>query len=147
MWLLKQKLWGKLPPKSSHLFIGFSPLLETIHFWGCSPYFWKHPCFFSFASKDLHLKGGETMEGGYLEDHPMTCKWLTMVIVSPLRIGLWDQMSFLWLIHGGYQPLTNWDDPPSSLRNMKTCLFTIFCSKLSDWNFKKRREKELPKDR
>ena len=25
----------------------------------------------------------------YLEDHPMTCKWLiTMVIVSPLRIGL-----------------------------------------------------------
>ena len=27
----------------------------------------------------------------YLEDHPMTCKWLiTMVIVSALRIGLWD---------------------------------------------------------
>ena len=31
-------------------------------------------------------------------------KWLrTMVIVSPLRIGLWDpfQMVFLWLINGG----------------------------------------------
>ena len=28
---------------------------------------------------------------GYLEDHPMTCKWLiAMVIVSPPRIGLWD---------------------------------------------------------
>ena len=28
---------------------------------------------------------------GNLEDHPMTCKWIiTMVIVSPLRIGLWD---------------------------------------------------------
>ena len=29
----------------------------------------------------------------YLEDHPMTCKWLiTMVIVSPLGIGLWDPL-------------------------------------------------------
>ena len=40
----------------------------------------------------------------YLEDHPMTCKWLiTMVIVSPLRIGLWDpfQMAFSWLINPG----------------------------------------------
>ena len=28
---------------------------------------------------------------GYLEGHSRTCKWLiTMVIVSPLRIGLWD---------------------------------------------------------
>ena len=39
-----------------------------------------------------------------LEDHPMTCKWLiTMAIVSPLRIGLWDpfQMAFLWLMNGG----------------------------------------------
>ena len=47
----------------------------------------------------------------------MTSKWLiTMVIVSPLRIGLWDpfQMGFSWLINGAYSPLTNWDDPPSS---------------------------------
>ena len=41
----------------------------------------------------------------YLEDHPRTCKWLiTLVIVSPLRIGLWDpfQMAFSWLLNGGY---------------------------------------------
>ena len=34
-------------------------------------------------------------------------EWLiTMVIVSPLRIGLWDpfQMAFLWLINGGLYP-------------------------------------------
>ena len=40
----------------------------------------------------------------YLEDHPRTCKWLiTMVIVNPLRIGLWDpfQMAVSWLINGG----------------------------------------------
>ena len=40
----------------------------------------------------------------YLEDHPMTNKWLiTMVIVSPLRIGLWDpfQMAVSWLINKG----------------------------------------------
>ena len=42
-----------------------------------------------------------------------------MVIVSPLRIGLWDpfQMAILWLIKsckwGWSLPLTNWDDPPS----------------------------------
>ena len=39
----------------------------------------------------------------YLEDHPMTCKWLiTMVIVSPLRIGLFPfQMALFWLINRG----------------------------------------------
>ena len=38
-----------------------------------------------------------------LEDHPRTCKWLiTMVIVTPLRIGLFPfQMAFSWLINGG----------------------------------------------
>ena len=31
------------------------------------------------------------------------------------RVGLDPfQMAFLWLINGGYLPLTNWDDPPSS---------------------------------
>ena len=35
----------------------------------------------------------------HLEDHPRTCKWLiTMVILSPLRIGLWDP--FQMAIHG-----------------------------------------------
>ena len=24
-------------------------------------------------------------------------------------------MAVSWLIHGGYEPLTNWDDPPSTL--------------------------------
>ena len=41
---------------------------------------------------------------GYLEDGLQFSKWLiTMVIASPLRIGLWDpfQMAFLWLIQGG----------------------------------------------
>ena len=43
--------------------------------------------------------------------------YVTMVIVSPLRIGLWDpfQMAFSWLTNGVYQPPTNWDDPPSRL--------------------------------
>ena len=42
-----------------------------------------------------------------LEDHPSGCKWLiTMVIVSPIRIGLWDpfQMAFLWLVINGGDP-------------------------------------------
>ena len=48
-------------------------------------------------------------------------KWLlTMVIVSPLRIGVFPlQMAVSWPINGGYQPLTNWHDPPSTA----TCLF------------------------
>ena len=41
----------------------------------------------------------------YLEDHPMTCKWvITRVNKSPKQ-GLWDpfQVAFLWLV--------NWGDP------------------------------------
>ena len=47
--------------------------------------------------------GGMTIKL-YLEDHPMTCKWLvTKANFRPLRIGLWDpfHMAFLCLIHGG----------------------------------------------
>ena len=48
---------------------------------------------------------------------PPFSKWLvTMVIVSSLRIGLWDpfQMACLWLINGGDpNHLLTWDDPPS----------------------------------
>ena len=45
--------------------------------------------------------------------------WLmTMVIVSPLRIGLWDplQMAYKWLISEGApnNPYMHWDDPPSN---------------------------------
>ena len=59
-----------------------------------------------------------------------------MVIVSLLGIGLWDpfQMAFSWLVHGGYQALINWDEPPSSdsqimpvrylLNKTKMCLDT-----------------------
>ena len=45
----------------------------------------------------------ELSELSCLEDHPRTCMWLiTLVIVSPLRIGLFPfQIAFLWLIHGG----------------------------------------------
>ena len=53
----------------------------------------------SYPSEDQCVKVSR-----YLEDHPMTCKWLlTMVIVSPQDLGLWDpfQMAFLRLIHGG----------------------------------------------
>ena len=47
-----------------------------------------------------------------------------MVLVSALRIGLWDpfQMGFLLLINGGY-PITtykSWDDPPSGNMNTHT---------------------------
>ena len=46
------------------------------------------------------------------------CKWLYNNHgdrFRPLRIGLLDpfQMACLWLIHGGYWLLANWDDPPS----------------------------------
>ena len=53
-----------------------------------------------------------TVLGGSSQDE---AKWLiTMVIVNPLRIGLFPfQMAFPWLINGGYYLLTNWDDPPS----------------------------------
>ena len=43
------------------------------------------------GSKERVLQKNILNLGDYLEDHPTTCKWLiTMVIVSPLRIGLWD---------------------------------------------------------
>ena len=50
----------------------------------------------------------------HLEDHLRTCKWLiTMVIVSPLRIGLFHfQMAFPWLIQGG-DPITTYVRPGS----------------------------------
>ena len=42
----------------------------------------------------------------------MTCKWLkTMVIVSPLRIGLWDPFRMAELSGVIRSPLS-WDDPP-----------------------------------
>ena len=49
----------------------------------------------------------------------MTCKWLiAMVIVSPLRIGLWDpfQMAELHGLKMGVILITykSWDDPPST---------------------------------
>ena len=50
------------------------------------------------------LLGGGIGGGGYLEDHPTLDTWLIiMVIVTPLRIGLWDpfQIALFWLIHGG----------------------------------------------
>ena len=53
----------------------------------------------------------------HLEDHPMTCRWLiTMVIVSPRFLGLWDplQMAFAWFINGGdpNHVSESWDDLP-----------------------------------
>ena len=52
--------------------------------------------------------------GWYLEDHPRTYKWLiTMVSKSPKK-GCSPYKLAKWLINGGYEPLTNWDDPPSS---------------------------------
>ena len=71
------KIMGIYPPNSIHFFIGFGTIIFTIHF-------------------------GVSL---FLEDHPRYRKWLiTMVIVSPLRIGLWDpfQMAFSWLINEGY---------------------------------------------
>ncbi len=42
-------------------------------------------------------------------------KWLiTMVSKSP-KWGCSPSKWLKWLINGGYQPLTNWDDPPSTL--------------------------------
>ena len=40
---------------------------------------------------------------GYLDDHPMTCKWLiTMGSCCPLRIGLFPfQIAFSWLVNRG----------------------------------------------
>ena len=56
--------------------------------------------------------------GVYFEDHPRTCKCLiTMVIVSPLRIGLWDpfQRADIYGLYMGVILATyiHWDDPPS----------------------------------
>ena len=49
------------------------------------------------------LEAGVRFLSGCLEDQPVS-KWLIfMVIVSPLRIGLWHpfQMAVSWLINGG----------------------------------------------
>ena len=58
-----------------------------------------------------------------MEDHPRTCKWLiTMVIVGPLSrvIPLPNGrfMAYKWGVITSYQPLTNWDDPPSTVNLM-----------------------------
>ena len=48
------------------------------------------------------MGSGKSLLGGSSQDLDT---WLaTMVIVSPLRIGLWDpfQIAYLWLINGGY---------------------------------------------
>ena len=71
------------------------------------------PVVFPSGRSHWHLEEFWHHASIYLEDHPMTCKWLTtMVIVSPLRIGLWDpfQMAFLWLL--------NWGDPNHLLSGM-----------------------------
>ena len=53
-------------------------------------------------------------------------KWLrTMLIVSPLSrvVGPHPfQIGVSWLKDGGYQPLTNWDDPPRRSRLMVSLL-------------------------
>ena len=74
-----------------------------------------------------------TQRISHLEDHPMTSKWLiTMVIVSPLRIGLFHfQMGVSWLINGAYYPLTNWDDPPSRTWRQPLALPTSSSSRVS----------------
>ena len=65
----------------------------------------------------------------YLEDHPMTCKWLiTMVIVSPQDLGLWDPFQMAEL-HGLWMGVIlttykSWDDPPSTIFAMKISTFT-----------------------
>ena len=48
-------------------------------------------CFMVIVFRPLGTKDRVDLvvNGLYLEDHPRTCKWvITMVIVSPLRIGL-----------------------------------------------------------
>ena len=61
---------------------------------------------------------------GYLEDHPMACKWLiTMVSKSPN----WGCSPSQWpkcLINGGYSLLTKWDDTPSSLGGVNVAKYT-----------------------
>ena len=53
------------------------------------------------------INGGFIVDVQYLEDHPRTCKWLVInphlqAMKRPFRRGI--------------SPLTNWDDPPSTLR-------------------------------
>ena len=71
------------------------------------------------------------------EDHPRTWKWFITLdrkspitgVVGPLPNGL------SCLINGGYQLLTNWDDPPSTVATVKRIIafFRLldFCSQLS----------------
>ena len=54
----------------------------------------------------------------YLEDHPMTRKWLiTMVIVSPLTgvVGPLPNGRFMAYKWGLLSTYDTWDDPPSTL--------------------------------
>ena len=74
---------------------------------------WLHDDDFHPMGSGMMLCTSKLM--GYLEDHPMTRKWLlTMVIVSPLTGGCGTPSKWpKWLVNGGYYLLTNWDDPPS----------------------------------
>ena len=50
--------------------------------------------------------------GGYL-DHPMTWKWLVIMVSKSPNWGCSTSNWPKWLINGGYKLLTEWGDPPS----------------------------------
>ena len=86
---------------------------------------------------EAHGKLFEKISSAYLGDHPRTWKWFITLdrkspitgVVGPLPNGL------SWLINVGYQLLTNWDDPPSTVATVKRIIafFRLldFCSQLS----------------
>ena len=58
----------------------------------------------SFHGPSLALTFSPLLSARYLEDHPMTCKWLiTMVIVTPLGL---DWTPSKWLNYIGDDPIT-----------------------------------------
>ena len=105
-------------------------LLFPLHFWvddfPAFPFggIWYFPGGYGFGPVTTALQISD-----YLEDHPRTCKWLiTMVIVSPLRIGLWDPLQMAYL-HG--ETKWGWSDhhlqvlgahPPSRHPSNLSCL-------------------------
>ena len=74
----------------------------------------------------------------YLEDHPMTCKWLITLVkksplsrVDPFPNGRTHSMAYKWGLHPNYLYTSNGGDPPSSGKSLEKSLILEFQSCIS----------------
>ena len=78
------KIWEK--PQIIHLFIGFS-IIFTIHFGGCSPYFWFNTHIYIYTNLHLKVHRGESI--GLLTFHHGTKNGFVLSQLGDLSLLLY----------------------------------------------------------